>query len=119
VELGGDQRNPKENVGGEQLPHRVACYNNERYGRVSYRQHSNDRWLGNHPCAGTIRQAIEQSEDAATPQTPMYFDLRLGNTCNLKCTACKSLYSSQIERDEVHSRWVTDAPYRRLDRRIR
>jgi sulfatase maturation enzyme AslB (radical SAM superfamily) len=103
---------------GELLPHCVACYNNERFGRVSYRQHSNDRWLGNHPRAGAIRQAIERSEDGATPQTPMYFDLRLGNICNLKCTACKPLYSSQIERDDVHSRWVTDAPYRRLTNRF-
>jgi MoaA/NifB/PqqE/SkfB family radical SAM enzyme len=103
---------------GEQLPHCAACFNNERYGRVSYRQHSNERWLGDHPRAAAIREAVEQSADGETQQTPMYFDLRLGNICNLKCTACKPLYSSQIERDEVHSQWITDAPYHRLANRF-
>jgi sulfatase maturation enzyme AslB (radical SAM superfamily) len=36
----------------------------------------------------------------------------------LKCTACKPLYSSQIERDPVHSPWITDAPYHRLAHRF-
>jgi len=49
---------------------------------------------------------------------PSYFDLRLGNVCNLKCTICKPLYSSQIERDPVHAPWNTDAPYVRLANRF-
>jgi hypothetical protein len=48
----------------------------------------------------------------------MYFDLRLGNICNLKCTACKPLYSSQIEHDPMHSKSIVDAPYVRLTKRF-
>src|SRR5215469_14659884 len=48
---------------GERLPHCAACFNNEHYGRVSYRMVSNDRWLNNHPRASDIRLAIEQSSD--------------------------------------------------------
>ena len=103
---------------GDQLPHCDACFNNERYGRPSYRQESNRRWLVDHPRAREIEDAIAQSEDGTMPLSPLYYDLRLGNICNLKCTACKPLYSSQIERDPTHSQWITDAPYRRLPSRF-
>lgn len=103
---------------GQKLQHCDACYNNERYGRVSYRQNSNQRWMRDERRAEVIRQSIEQSSDGTALHTPSYFDLRLGNICNLKCTACKPLYSSQIERDAVHSRWITDAPYHRLAHRF-
>jgi organic radical activating enzyme len=103
---------------GEEIPHCNACFNNERFGRPSYRTHSNGRWLTTHPEGQALRQAIERSVEGIAPHTPMYFDLRLGNVCNLKCTACKPLYSSQIERDPVHSKWVLDAPYVRLPNRF-
>ncbi len=108
----------REMSAGRQLQHCDACYNNERYGRISYRQHSNQRWLQDGPQAERIRQSIDQSQDGTALHSPSYFDLRLGNICNLKCTACKPLYSSQIERDVVHSRWITDAPYHRLAHRF-
>jgi hypothetical protein len=74
--------------------------------------------LQDEPRAETIRQSINQSNDGTALHSPSYFDLRLGNICNLKCTACKPLYSSQIERDPVHSPWITDAPYNRLAHRF-
>lgn len=103
---------------GEQLRHCDACFHNERYGRSSYRTQSNTRWLEAHPDGPKLKRAIEASRDGVSPRAPMYFDLRLGNTCNLKCTACKPLYSSQIERDAVHSKWIVDAPYMRLVNRF-
>jgi sulfatase maturation enzyme AslB (radical SAM superfamily) len=103
---------------GEQLPHCDACFNNERYGRDSYRLQSNRHWLSDHQKAESIRATIEETADGAVARSPVYFDLRLGNICNLKCTACKPLYSSQIERDPVHSKWVIDAPYTRLQSRF-
>jgi MoaA/NifB/PqqE/SkfB family radical SAM enzyme len=103
---------------GEELPHCNACFNNERFGRASYRTLSNERWLAAHPNGSALQQAIERSAEGVAPRPPMYFDLRLGNICNLKCTACKPLYSSQIERDPVHSKWIVDAPYVRLAKRF-
>ena len=55
---------------------------------------------------------LERSVDGSASLNPLYFDLRLGNICNLKCTACKPLYSSQIERDPVHAPWIVDAGLR-------
>jgi len=103
---------------GEQLPHCDACFNNERYGQDSYRLQSNRHWLGDHRKAESIRATIDETTDGAVARSPVYFDLRLGNICNLKCTACKPLYSSQIERDPVHSKWIVDAPYTRLQNRF-
>jgi organic radical activating enzyme len=103
---------------GEQLPHCDACFNNERYGRGSYRLGSNKAWLGDHRKAQSIRAMIAESRDGEATRSPVYFDLRLGNICNLKCTACKPLYSSQIERDPIHGKWVVDAPYTRLPSRF-
>jgi organic radical activating enzyme len=103
---------------GEELPHCEACFRNESYGRASYRTYSNDRWLRQNVNGTALKRAIDDSPDGTAPVTPLYFDLRLGNICNLKCTACKPLYSSQIERDPVHSKWISDAPYKRLGNRF-
>jgi sulfatase maturation enzyme AslB (radical SAM superfamily) len=103
---------------GEQLSHCDACFNNEKFGRNSYRLHSNSLWLGDHRKSEAIRATIEETQDGAVSRSPVYFDLRLGNICNLKCTACKPLYSSQIERDPVHAQWIVDAPYTRLENRF-
>jgi MoaA/NifB/PqqE/SkfB family radical SAM enzyme len=98
---------------GEQLSHCNACFHEEGFGRVSYRNRSNEDWFGR-PDGPMLERMIDESVDGSAPLDPMFFDLRLGNLCNLKCTACKPLYSSQIERDPIHSRWVVDAPYTRL-----
>lgn len=102
---------------GEQLPHCERCFENERHGHGSYRLISQRRWLGDHPAGAQLRAAIGAVVEWAPAGDPLYFDLRLGNICNLKCTACKPHYSSQIERDPVHSRWAT-APYQRLGNRF-
>src|SRR5262249_23187623 len=93
------------------------CFHDEAFGRSSYRMRSNELWLGG-PEGAAIERMIEHSIDGTASRNPSYFDLRLGNICNLKCTACKPLYSSQIERDPVHSPWIVDAPYTRLANRF-
>jgi MoaA/NifB/PqqE/SkfB family radical SAM enzyme len=102
---------------GEQLPHCRNCFNDEAFGRVSQRNRSNEHWLGR-PEGHMLARRIEESTDGTAPFDPMYLDLRLGNLCNLKCTACKPLYSSQIERDEIHSKWNAETPYTRLESRF-
>jgi MoaA/NifB/PqqE/SkfB family radical SAM enzyme len=103
---------------GEKLPHCSRCFEDEALGRMSYRLRSNDLWLGDRSGAAALKQMIEQSADGVASLDPSYFDLRLGNICNLKCTICKPLYSSQIERDPAHAPWITDAPYTRLANRF-
>lgn len=96
---------------GERLPHCDSCFQNEKHSGRSYRLNSRARWIENEP---SLKEEIESAGDLPASSAPLFVDLRLGNLCNLKCTVCKPLYSSQIERDPVHSAWVTDAPYARL-----
>jgi hypothetical protein len=104
---------------GERLPHCEACYSNEAYGRDSYRLASNRRWLKKgFSSAEKIEAAIADKADGQNDLAPLYFDLRLGNLCNLKCTVCKPLYSSQIERDPVHSKWARAGHEAQLDGRF-
>ncbi len=95
-------------VAGKPVPHCFACHHNEKIGAGSYRLVANQRW-----------QATVDADLCEGGQTrpPRYFDLRVGNLCNLKCVICKSLYSSQIERDPVHGPW-TEASYQRLEHRF-
>ena len=83
---------------GEQLPHCDACFNVEKFGRRSYRMISNESaGSSNTLVLVRFRRRIHESSEGATNHTPLTFDLKLGNVCNLKCTVCKPLYSSQIE----------------------
>ena len=102
-------------AGGERIAQCGTCWHNERFSGTSFRAESNKRWLDGNPA---LRAAIESAENWAAPGDPLYLDLRLGNLCNLKCTICKPLYSSQIERDPVHARWNTDAPHSRFPSRF-
>src|SRR5262249_14134759 len=87
----------------------------EKHSGASYRTLHNAQWLKNRK---PLREAINRAGEGPAAPTPLFFDLRLGNLCNLKCTVCKPLYSSQIERDAVHSAWVTTAPHARLSGRF-
>lgn len=95
---------------GERLPQCNACWSNEHFSGKSYRTTSRTRWLESNT---DLKAAIERSPDRLTGD-PLYMDIRLGNLCNLKCTVCKPLFSSQIERDPVHAKWNTDAPHSRI-----
>src|SRR5262245_45922876 len=103
---------------GRLRPACIACVRNESFDRLSHRTYTNKVWLRERPEGTAIAKEIDQSNDWEA-SAPRYIDFRLGNMCNLKCTACKPLYSSQIERDPVQSQWVPkDAPYVRLHHRF-
>ena len=40
---------------------------------------------------------------------PGFLQLNLGNLCNLACRMCSSQYSSRIESDSVHNKWMPAA----------
>jgi MoaA/NifB/PqqE/SkfB family radical SAM enzyme len=102
---------------GEKIPNCSNCWSRERFrAGESLRHHMNARWIDRPGLRATIDAAM--SWDA--PTDPQYLDLRLGNICNLKCTICKPLYSSQIERDPVHTAWLgLNGHFNRLDGRFR
>ena len=74
-------------LNGEHIEGCSTCYNNEEYGRESRRLISNE----------SFKDTIFTDVHAETKIK--YFDLRLGNLCNLKCRMCNPTNSSLIEQE--------------------
>jgi MoaA/NifB/PqqE/SkfB family radical SAM enzyme len=83
------------------------CYDFEKSGGSSYRMLSNGQYHG--------ADGAELSETSFDTRDldgdlvdggPDFFQLVLGNFCNLKCRMCSATYSSAIESDPVHSAWA-------------
>lgn len=89
-----------------------VCYQNEKVSGHSYRTWANSWLLEEHDTGAANGAKIEQA--AASGQVaafkPVTFDVRLGNLCNLKCRSCSNVFSSQIEKDPVHSKYMTALP---------
>ncbi|MGV3579485.1 twitch domain-containing radical SAM protein [Brevundimonas sp.] len=93
---------------GETLPHCVTCLDYEAMGHTSYRKKFNAEYFGEE--GGALRKSfLDRVPDPADPVTadkPIFFDIRLGNICNLKCRMCGPNLSSQIEKDKVATAWI-------------
>ena len=92
-------------VQGELLGECGSCYAAEAAGVNSYRTQSNEKWLGKE--GRRLEEAIADARARLRQpvELPVFYQLNLGNLCNLKCRMCSSSYSSQIEADPVHSVW--------------
>ena len=91
---------------GEEVFECAHCYKMEDATFNSHRINSNSRWkseLG--PSFDELVTASSHREFAVF-DFPVYLQLIPGNLCNLKCRICFPEYSSKIESDNVHSRWV-------------
>jgi MoaA/NifB/PqqE/SkfB family radical SAM enzyme len=89
-----------------------VCYHAERVSSHSYRTWANETFLEQLPTAAKTRQMIETAKgtDQIVKAKPQFFDVRLGNLCNLKCRSCNQTFSSQIEKDPVHSKYNRPLP---------
>lgn len=90
----------KKMLSGERVSGCETCYKQEEYGRKSHRQYYNEEWtdkLGK----DRINQIVKNSQqhNFEVRQNPLHLDLRLGNTCNLKCRMCSPDNSSQIAKE--------------------
>jgi hypothetical protein len=73
------------------------CFEEESKGVVSKRMWESGTWVSQ---GIDIKELLEETEqDGAVPERLTYLDLRLGNTCNLKCIMC-SPHDSSL--------WVTE-----------
>jgi MoaA/NifB/PqqE/SkfB family radical SAM enzyme len=90
-------------LAGENVPDCQGCYNNEATSGTSYRT-TVGASLMDRPIEEVRAEA--EANDYRVAVEPSFLKLELGNLCNLECRMCTSLTSSQIERDEVHSRWA-------------
>lgn len=90
----------KKMCAGEKVNGCQICYNNEANKQESLRQSMNRRWKGLLG-AKEIKRRIEESESSGGQLTsqPVYWDLRLGNKCNLKCRMCFPINSHGLNQE--------------------
>jgi sulfatase maturation enzyme AslB (radical SAM superfamily) len=86
----------KRMLNGEEVQACRLCYYQESIGKDSYRNMHNTEWM--RKSGAEIKRRIEYSEENnfEVDQGALYLDLRLGNTCNLKCRMCNPYNSSKI-----------------------
>lgn len=72
------------------------CYTEEAAGKQSKRLRETKKYEAR--AAEAVAYAME-NEGRIEPFRPIYFDLRLGNLCNLKCRSCNPLFSSAWARE--------------------
>ena len=88
----------KSMLNDEWHPECIRCQKEEKAGMSSMRLMYEDRWKDKF----TLEDAIPMTdEDGSLPDehTPFFYDLQLGNLCNLKCRIC---------RPTVSSSWIPD-----------
>lgn len=101
---------------GEHLPHCSLCYDKEKIGLSSYRHLFNSKYVGMTDPTGEdlLSSRLVDPSDPLTVKRPIFFDIRLGNICNLKCRMCGPNLSSQIEKDGVATTWLGYEPGQRI-----
>ena len=81
---------------GESVEFCEKCYSMESLGTTSKRMLCNEADM-----IDNIEEIVEDTvlNNGVTKTNPTFFDLRLGNLCNLKCRMCNPLNSSQIQKE--------------------
>lgn len=87
-------------IAGKHSSECQRCYDLERNGLQSERQIQNKVW-------STVAESIVNDPDQS--RSPVYFDIRLSNLCNLKCRMCSSYFSSAIQQEEKEI-WGSEVP---------
>lgn len=81
-------------LAGERPPACANCFQMEHLGAPSYRQAENGDY------ADLIPALVRETDrDGNTPQRYRYFDIRLGNVCNLRCRMCSPQASRLLTED--------------------
>lgn len=94
-------------LNNEKLPECKNCWKEEAAGKVSRRVRSNSNFLK----SSKDRLEEAQNNQGHVSKYPTYIDLRLGNTCNLKCRTCNPLFSSLWHKElESHQESLTQNP---------
>ena len=74
---------------GIQLPnHCKVCYEYENLGIESYRQFETLDWVS--------QLDLKSVDDLAAIEHPYYYEMMLGNHCNIKCRGCQPTFSKPI-----------------------
>ena len=82
-------------LNGEKLPECQNCWDEEKYGKKSKRIRMNKKFFQ------IYKHRLEEAQKnkGYVSESPAYLDLRLGNTCNLKCRTCNPGFSSSWSKE--------------------
>jgi hypothetical protein len=85
-------------IAGELVPeHCSTCYAYEKLGIASARQQETVEWAN--------RLNLKSIEDILKIQSPVYYEVRPSNVCNLQCRTCGPENSSLIEKEYINIGW--------------
>lgn len=94
---------------GEQISPCRRCYEEEDSVGQSRRTIQNAAWLTKATKSRDELVEEARSNDWQVKERPSFLQLNMGNLCNLACRMCSSQYSSKIEADPVHNKWMPAA----------
>ncbi len=87
-------------LAGQKISACETCYLDESNKKQSARQKKNADWmrrLGSHELKKRISESLKNDGHVSSP--PVYFDLRMGNKCNLRCRMCFPLNSHSLNQE--------------------
>jgi MoaA/NifB/PqqE/SkfB family radical SAM enzyme len=94
---------------GEKISPCRRCFDEEASVGESRRTMQNAAWLPRLALTQPELIAAAKANDWRVPERPSFLQLNMGNLCNLACRMCSSQYSSKIENDPVHNKWMPAA----------
>lgn len=103
------QRARRSLAEGKRFPACMRCFQEEKSVGQSRRTLQNNAWL---PTSEKSREKMiedARANDWKVSDRPEFLQLNMGNLCNLACRMCSSQYSSKIENDPVHNKWMPPA----------
>ncbi|MFC1849287.1 twitch domain-containing radical SAM protein [candidate division CSSED10-310 bacterium] len=94
-------------LAGEKVAACLSCELETEMGQTSRRAFYNLGWLhyGQEKDKWWHRIQNSKKNNYSVNEGPIYLTLLPGNSCNLKCRMCSSIYSSAISNDVVHHNW--------------
>jgi len=91
---------------GEKISACRRCFEEEDSVGESRRTIQNATWLAKSDRSRQELIELARSNQWRVSQRPTFLQLNMGSLCNLACRMCSSQYSSRIESDPVHSKWM-------------
>jgi sulfatase maturation enzyme AslB (radical SAM superfamily) len=91
-------------IKGEKLPdHCSVCYNYEKNGIESYRQFETMDWV--------TQLDLKNVDDLAQLNRPYFYEMHIGNHCNIKCRHCTPSSSQPIARELKKFKIITPVDF--------
>jgi organic radical activating enzyme len=94
---------------GEKISPCLRCFREEDAVGQSRRTNMNAAWLAKSDKSREELIETGRSNGWRVAERPIFLQLNMGNLCNLACRMCSSQYSSKIEHDPVHNKWMPAA----------